>query len=118
MIVTPALFQCVFNDEQAQVRRFLHVGIPCNVQDFDLRSPLHIAAAEGNLSMVRKGWGGWGGWGGKACIHAYGCRRAAAPRTHGPAAVRSAVRLPWAWASSCKPPFDACTCARACAPLR
>jgi hypothetical protein len=48
-----------------ELRRLLRARADANVTDYDKQSPLHIAAAEGNLPAVR-GAGGPGGEGGRS----------------------------------------------------
>lgn len=48
-----ALCSCVFECNVPLLRRYLRAGIAVNAANFDARTALHIAAAEGNLAAVR-----------------------------------------------------------------
>lgn len=53
MITTPALFAAVKAGQAGQVRRFTQVGVSPNCRGFYGRTPLHLAASIGSLTMVR-----------------------------------------------------------------
>lgn len=44
---------CVFDCNVPLLRRFIKAGIAVNAGNFDKRTALHVAAAEGNLAAVR-----------------------------------------------------------------
>lgn len=46
------LCTCVFDCNVPLLRRFIKAGISVNAGNFDKRTPLHVAAAEGNLAAV------------------------------------------------------------------
>lgn len=47
------LCTCVFEGNMPLLKRYLVAGVPIDEGDYDLRTALHIAAAEGNLTAVR-----------------------------------------------------------------
>ncbi|CAL8470996.1 g10538 [Coccomyxa elongata] len=47
------LCTCVFDCNVPLLRRYIKAGISVNAGNFDKRTPLHVAAAEGNLAAVR-----------------------------------------------------------------
>lgn len=47
------LCSAVYECNLPLLRRLLRAGAPVNAGDYDLRTPLHVSAAEGNLVMVR-----------------------------------------------------------------
>ena len=47
------LCTCVFDCNVPLLRRFIKAGILVNAGNFDSRTALHVAAAEGNLAAVR-----------------------------------------------------------------
>ena len=47
------LCTCVFDGNMPLVKRYLAAGVPIDAGDYDLRTALHISAAEGNLTAVR-----------------------------------------------------------------
>jgi hypothetical protein len=47
------LCTAVFDGDMPLLRRLLHAGANPNAADYDKRTALHIAAAEGNLPAVR-----------------------------------------------------------------
>ncbi len=47
------LCQCVFDGDIKLLSRLCRVGIDINAGDYDRRTPLHIAASEGNLTAVK-----------------------------------------------------------------
>ena len=47
-----ALCTCVFDCNVPLLRRFLKAGVVVNAGNFDKRTALHLAAAEGNLAAV------------------------------------------------------------------
>ena len=47
------LCTCVFDGNMPLVKRYVAAGVPIDAGDYDLRTPLHISAAEGNLTAVR-----------------------------------------------------------------
>lgn len=47
------LCQCVFDGDIKQLTRLCKVGIDINAGDYDRRTPLHIAASEGNLTALK-----------------------------------------------------------------
>lgn len=50
--VASLLCEAVFNGDLALLRRLLRAGAPAGAQDYDARSPLHIAACEGLAAAV------------------------------------------------------------------
>jgi hypothetical protein len=52
------LCTAVFDGDMPLLRRLLHAGASPNVGDYDKRTALHIAAADGNLPAVSV-TGGW-----------------------------------------------------------
>jgi ankyrin repeat protein len=47
------LCTCVFDGNMPLLKRYLAAGVSINAGDYDLRTALHISAAEGNLTAVR-----------------------------------------------------------------
>ena len=47
------LCTCVFDCNVPLLRRYMKAGILVNAGNFDSRTALHVAAAEGNLAAVR-----------------------------------------------------------------
>ncbi len=47
-----ALCTCVFDCNVPLLRRFIKAGAAVNAGNFDARTALHLAAAEGNLAAV------------------------------------------------------------------
>ena len=47
------LCTCVFDGNMPLVKRYLAAGVSIDAGDYDLRTALHISAAEGNLTAVR-----------------------------------------------------------------
>lgn len=47
------LCTCVFSGDLPQLRRLIHCGLRVDAGDYDKRTALHIASAEGNLQAVR-----------------------------------------------------------------
>ncbi len=47
------LCTCVFEGDLPLLRRLITAGAPADVGDYDKRTALHIAAAEGNTTAVR-----------------------------------------------------------------
>ena len=54
------LCSCVAAGEGEVLRRYVAAGADVNVADYDKRTALHIAAAEGKMEMVSEGGGGGG----------------------------------------------------------
>ena len=48
-----ALCTCVSECDVPLLRRYLKAGVRVNAANFDQRTALHVAAAEGNLAAVR-----------------------------------------------------------------
>jgi hypothetical protein len=53
--VMAAAYLCtaVYDGDSLKLRRLLHAGANANAADYDKRTALHIAAADGNLPAVR-----------------------------------------------------------------
>ena len=47
------LCTCVFDGDMPLLKRYLAAGVSIDAGDYDLRTALHISAAEGNLTAVR-----------------------------------------------------------------
>lgn len=47
------LCTCVFEGDLPLLRRLVSAGAPADAGDYDKRTALHIAAAEGNTAAVR-----------------------------------------------------------------
>ena len=52
MQAATVLCTCVFDGNMPLVKRYVAAGVPIDAGDYDLRTPLHISAAEGNLTAV------------------------------------------------------------------
>lgn len=53
VMTASALCTAVFDGDMPLLRRLLHAGANPNAGDYDKRTALHIAAADGNLPAVR-----------------------------------------------------------------
>ena len=49
------LCRAVYDGDTRLLRRLLHAGVGSNCFDYDRRTALHVAAAEGNLAAVKVG---------------------------------------------------------------
>ena len=54
-IVTSLMCHAVYTGDNALLRRLIRAGAEADKGDWDRRTALHIAAAEGNLAAVKVG---------------------------------------------------------------